>query len=114
MNEKHTIIKAANQIVTDHLIKRFLGEVDFFYQIVEHGEQLIVFTNNKSLCVIDVSDNKDPASLIEKFCFLFADKNNILCDVRVEESETLETLVLTLQNGEVYYIQDFSKLYLKL
>jgi len=108
------VVDAANRIVTAHLVKRFNQEVKFFYEIVEFGDQLIVFKKDRSLGVIDVSDNKDPVSLIEKFCELYSDKSNILVDVRVEESMKLETLLFTLQNGEVYYMQDFSKLYLKL
>lgn len=108
------VVNAANRIVTDHLVKRFNQEVKFFYEIVEFGDQLLVYKNDRSLGVIDVSDNKDPVSLIEKFCELYTNKNNILVEVNVEESNKVETISFTLQNGDVYHMQDFSKLYLKL
>lgn len=114
MNAKTKVINEANQIVTDHLIKRFVETVDFFYEIIEQGDQLILFSKDKSLCVIDISDNKDSISLVEKFCQLFADKSNILIDAKVDENKTIETLVFTMQDGEVFYMQDFSKLYIKL
>ena len=114
MKEKGKIVDAANQIVTEHLVKRFIQEVDFFYAIVETGNQLVLFNEVKVLSVIDISENKDYASLIELFCKKYANKSNILVDVRVEEVNMLETLIFTLQDGKVFYLQDFSKLYLKL
>ena len=114
MKDKGKIVNDANQIVTDHLVKRFIQEVDFFYAIVEVGDQLLLFNENRSLLVLDVTNNKDSTSLIEAFCKKYANKSNILTDVRVDEVNTLETLIFTLQDGKVFYLQDFSKLYLKL
>lgn len=114
MNAKSNVIKNANQIVTDHLLKLFIEEVGFFYQVVPFGDQFIVYTKEQSICVIDASGNKTPESLLEKFCFLFTDKNNILCEVLVEKRRNIETLVLKLQDGSVYFMQDFSKLFVKL
>lgn len=114
MNAKGKSLDEANQIVTDHLVKRFIQETDFFYAIVETGNQLILFNEVKLLCIIDVSNNKDSTSLIELFCKKYAHKNNILVNVQVEEINMLETLVLTLQDGSIYYMQDCSRLYIKL
>lgn len=114
MNVKSTIVDAANQIVTKHLIKRFIGEINFFFQIVEKGTQLIVIKDKMIMSVIDATENTNAERLIEVFCKKFTDKTNILVEVMVEEKFQTETLTLITQNGEKYYIQDFSKYYLKL
>jgi len=114
MDAETTSINEANKIVTKHLVKRFLGEVNFFFQIVEDGEHLVVIKDKMIMCVIDATRNTNAERLLEVFCKKFTDKANILVEVMVEDKFKTETLTLILQDGSVYYIQDFSKFYLKL
>ena len=114
MDAETTIINEANKIVTKHLVKRFLGEVNFFFQIVEDGNHLVLIKDKMIVSVIDATKNTNAERLLEVFCNNFTNKTNILVEVMVDESFKNETLALTTESGDVYYIQDFSKYYLKL
>lgn len=115
-NQSNTsIIAEANKIVTNHLLKSMLSEVEYYLDISEIGDQHIVIYKNKLICILDASFDHAEESLIEKFCYLFTDKTDILVDVKcVDENVEVPYLKLTLQSGEIYYIQDFSMNYFKI
>lgn len=109
------VINEANQIVTNHLVKSFLFEVAHYLDISQIGDQHIVIHKNRLLCMLDASYDHSEEALIEKFCYLFTDKRDILIDVVcVDENVEVPYLKLTLQSGEIYYIQDFSMNYFKI
>ncbi|WP_144509873.1 hypothetical protein [Bacillus sp. FJAT-22090] len=111
----NSIITEANRIVTNHLANTFLDEVDYYMDISEIGDQHIVFQKKRVICVFDSSFDRTSESLIEKFCYLFSSKTDILIDVKcVDENVIAPLLKLTLQSGEIYYIQDFSLNYFKI
>lgn len=114
-NQGTSIIEQANEIVTNHLAKTFLDEVDHYQTISDVGEQHIVIHEKQLACVIDSSYDNTSESLIEKFCYLFTNKTDILTDITcVDENVEVPYLKLTLQSGKLYYMQDFSLNYFKI
>ena len=115
-NQSNTsIITEANKIVTNHLINSMLSEVEYYIDISEIGNQHVVFCKKRIICVLDASYDSTAEGLIEKFCYLFTDKTDILVDVKcVDEGVEVPYLKLILQSGEIYYMQDFSLNYFKI
>lgn len=114
-NQGTSIIAQANEIVTNHLAKTFLDEVDHYQTISDVGEQHIVIHEKQLACVIDSTYDNTSESLIEKFCYLFTNKTDILVDVTcIDEDVEVPYLKLTLQSGKLYYMQDFSLNYFKI
>lgn len=114
-NQGTSIIAQANEIVTNHLAKTFLDEVDHYQTISDVGEQHIVIHEKQLACVIDSTYDNTSESLIEKFCYLFTSRDNILVEVRcIDEDVAVPYLKMTTQNGKHYYIQDFSLNYFKI
>lgn len=112
MKRKDNIINEANQIVTEHLIKRFLEEADY-YLALSDGNQHLVINDTKLVCILDTTNDDSVEGLIEKFCSLFTDKDEILVDVYCLDGDEVEfpVLRLTLQSGDKFYLHDFSKNY---
>lgn len=115
-NKSNTsIITEANKIVTDHLLKSMLSEVEYYIDIVQVGNQHVVFNKKQIACVLDASYDRTAEGLIDKFCDLFTDKTDILTDVKcVDENVIAPCLKFTLQSGKIYYMQDFSSNYFKI
>lgn len=107
-------VQEANKIVTDHLISKFLLEAEFFYDIVETGEQFILISDKQVRGVFDASNVTESNRLLEAFCEMFADKNNILVDVRFKDEYETPALQLTLQDGSSFLMLDFSTHFVKL
>lgn len=110
-----SIITEANLIVTNHLAKSFLSEVEHYLLISEYGNQHLVGNKKKLICILDASTDRTEEGLIRKFCELFSNKSDILVDVTcVDEDVDIPYLKMTLQSGLIYYIQDFSSSYFKI
>lgn len=114
-NQGTSIIAQANEIVPNHLAKTFLDEVDYYLIVCGIGDQFAVAHNKQLICVLDSTYDNTSESLIEKFCYLFTNKTDILVDVScVDEDVEVPYLKLTLQSGKLYYMQDFSLNYFKI
>lgn len=114
MVSRSSPIKEANKIVANHMVNNFLEEVDSFYMATEFGHQLIVTAKNQIRAVIDASENETSERLLESFCNNFTDNTNTLDECVFDKSIPTPTLKLTLQDQTVFYVQDFTRHFLKL
>lgn len=107
-------IKEANKIIAHQIVRHFIQEVDSFYMASESGKQLIITSNNAIRGVFDTTQNPSSEVLIETFCNLFTNNTNPLDECVFSKQIYTPTLKLTLQDQSVFYIQDFSRYFLKL
>ena len=114
-NKNPSIINEANKIVTNRLITTFLDEVDYYMDICGIGNHHIVTRQKQIVCVLDATFDDTAEAFIDKFCYLFTDKTEILVNIEcIDDDVEVPYLKMTLQSGAKYYVQDFSENYFQI